>query len=353
MRYINLLELKNNFSHFNLHEQLYKKYHLLQTQEEQEHFLQMIADSPDLPKNLWLPGFWEQMNISTIQEAFIFKKYPNRSIYLQKHNRYTPALFHKHDFFELIYVYSGSAKHEINNEISILSKGDLLIISPDIEHSLWVFSDSIVLEALIKKSTFSTRFFEFLKEHNTLSSFFRHDLYTQKHYPYITFQTNKNKELETIFMDMFIESYNTDSFSDTILNNLLMIYFSKLMRYFQHEVKLPVKKNKQQERIDCIMSYIHNNYTTITLTALAKHVHFAPAYLSAYIKEHTGVTYIHLLQSIRLNRAKDLLIHSNLSIYDISEQIGYTTPCHLIRLFKKKYNVTPTYYRQAHKTTGD
>jgi YesN/AraC family two-component response regulator len=50
--------------------------------------------------------------------------------------------------------------------------------------------------------------------------------------------------------------------------------------------------------------------------------------------------------SKRIGMAKNLLITSNLSLYKISEEIGYDNQLYFSRLFKKHSGITPSEYRK-------
>lgn len=339
-------EVIKHLEEYTMHETIYKTYFLLPTEKEKEDYLNQLKCSEYANESLWLPGFFDLDN-TMLSERSLFSN-SNKNIIMQKHNRFTPARFHQHEFFEMIYVYSGSAEHEIQGVNATLTCGDLLIIAPSISHSLSVFDDSIVIDALIQKGTFLNYFFEFLKRDNVLSSFFQRDLFLNHNQPYITFHTYKDDELEHILFDMFIEYYTEDDLSDNILNNLCMIYFAKLVRRHQTNAEVFSSSNKENTQLLNIITYIQNNYTTATLTSVARHFHYAPAYLSNYIKEHTGENFIDLVKNTKLLRAEYLLSNSNLSVQDICVQIGYESAPHFIRLFKEKYGVSPSKYRKSH-----
>lgn len=343
-------ELKDFLQQYNEHETIYRHYHDVKDSPSQ---LKLFLEQLDLDRikreNILIPEIIDLNSMSSLSDEKFFESKPRRSILMQKHNRYTPAFVHSHNFFEVVYVYSGSAIHTLDAENHILHQGNLCILSPGASHSLEVFDDSIVINALIRKGTFNDNFFEFLRDYNILSSFFLNNLYAKQHINYITFHTQGDQELQNILLDMFIEHFNEDELSDGILNNLLMIYFSKLLRKYRDSVRLPEGRTKKNEKILEILNFIQSNYQSVTLTDISNHFHFAPQYVSALIKENTGQTYSAILLKIRLDRASDLLINTNLSIGDIAEEVGYVNPPHFIRLFNQHYHVSPARYRKQTK----
>lgn len=344
-------ELIKQLYQYTIHEQIYRSYYELETAKQKEEYLRILKQTDLSNERLWLPGFCDIEN-SLLSEQTLFQHNitPGKNIVIQKHNRYTPSKKHQHEFFEMIYVYLGSATHEIQNTKQTITEGDVLIIAPQVSHSLAVFDDSIVIDALIRKGTFLNHFFEFLKKDNILASFFQRDLYSNQHQPCITFHTHKDEELEHILFDMFLEHDTQDDLSNDILNNLCCVYFAKLVRYHQCDVEIFSPVAKENEQLLTIITYIQTHYNQVTLSNVADYFHYAPAYLSNYIKEHTGTSFIHLVKSAKLKRAEYLLLNSNLSIQEICQEVGYESPPHFIRLFKETYHLSPSKYRKKNSS---
>lgn len=52
-----------------------------------------------------------------------------------------------------------------------------------------------------------------------------------------------------------------------------------------------------------------------------------------------------MIQTLKLNKAIELLSSTDLKIRDISDAIGYENDTHFIRTFKKVYGISPNQYR--------
>ncbi len=86
--------------------------------------------------------------------------------------------------------------------------------------------------------------------------------------------------------------------------------------------------------------------TNITLELLAKHAGLSAHHFHRVFHAELGVTLYAKLQSIRLQKAANLLItNTNSSISEIAQQCGYTSHSAFIRVFKKRFNLTPTHWR--------
>lgn len=105
---------------------------------------------------------------------------------------------------------------------------------------------------------------------------------------------------------------------------------------------------KQQEPIaGLIMDILHTRFSQdLSLAYLAQLLNMSPAYLSVFIKEKTGANFSDHLNEIRIRKAKELLVVSELSIQDISMQVGYANITSFNRMFKKQVGLSPGEYRK-------
>ena len=87
-------------------------------------------------------------------------------------------------------------------------------------------------------------------------------------------------------------------------------------------------------------------YKTISLEKISQHFHYSIPYCSKWIKEKTGYSYYELLTHIKLQKGKQLLLNTTLSISQISKQLSYKNPESFIRTFKKYEAITPQAYRK-------
>lgn len=107
-------------------------------------------------------------------------------------------------------------------------------------------------------------------------------------------------------------------------------------------------KDKDDYVIQKSKEYIHTNYqNNISLNDVASHVFLNSNYFSSLFKQKTGVTFRNYLRDFRIEKAKKLLLSTNLRIYEIGLSVGYNEQSHFIRAFKTVTGVTPTEFRDA------
>ncbi|WP_425517545.1 helix-turn-helix domain-containing protein [Paenibacillus agaridevorans] len=78
--------------------------------------------------------------------------------------------------------------------------------------------------------------------------------------------------------------------------------------------------------IDKVIEYIKQHiYEPISLTELARYAAYSPYHFIRIFKERMGVPPQYYVSTLRLQHAKDLLIHTNLSVRDISLEVGQSS----------------------------
>lgn len=84
----------------------------------------------------------------------------------------------------------------------------------------------------------------------------------------------------------------------------------------------------------------------VSLNLLAEEFHLSPQYISQLFKSEIGVNFLTYLTSLRMERAKKLLLSTALPVSEVAEQSGYGDYRVFTKAFKKSEGVTPSQYRR-------
>ena len=340
--------LKMAIYEMNEDEKFYKEYYFAKQQQYSlEKFLAQLDYEAVMKRHLLVAEIPETIP-PEFEDYFFFDPAENNSILAQKHNRYSPALFHKHTFFELVYVYDGKCKQKFLHTEYELKTGDICIIPPGIEHSIWVNDESIILNILIRRDRLHNIFFNFLNTQNILSSFFLNNIYAHRANDYIIFHTGNDYEMRRGFLYILWETINKELYYDELMGNTLMLIFGLLIRNYENTAEMPIFAQKSDVQRYALLQYIQENFSTVRLEDVANRFHYTSEYTSKLIKETTGMTFTEITQKVRIEKAQDMLLNTNLSVTQISADVGYEAPEHFIRLFKKHTKMTPSNFRQIH-----
>jgi len=83
-----------------------------------------------------------------------------------------------------------------------------------------------------------------------------------------------------------------------------------------------------------------------SLESLAEYLGLTPGYTSKLFKAETGRNYTEELASLRIEKAKELLLHTNLKSAEVGARVGYTNPQYFATTFRKATGMAPSEYRE-------
>lgn len=130
--------------------------------------------------------------------------------------------------------------------------------------------------------------------------------------------------------------------------------YAPLKQWFVDKVSLAcrnictVKQGQSRNVIEVAKKYIEENYSRdLSLDDVSRVVDISPYYFSKIFKEQIGKNFIDYLTDLRMEKARKLLKHSDMSMKEICVSIGYSDPNYFSRTFKKNVGVTPTDYKEG------
>lgn len=102
--------------------------------------------------------------------------------------------------------------------------------------------------------------------------------------------------------------------------------------------------------IQTVREFVLQNISSPDLSrnSLADYVHMNPDYLSSLFHDKFGQTLSAYITQVRIDRAKELLANSALSLNEISEKTGFSSSSYFHKQFKKTTGYTPQQYRALH-----
>ena len=102
-----------------------------------------------------------------------------------------------------------------------------------------------------------------------------------------------------------------------------------------------------RSKIQMAIGYIQEHFAeNLTINVLAEHYGMSPNYFSSMFKKEMSRSAVNYITELRINQARGLLYHSELSVVDISKKVGYEDSQYFFRVFKKYLGMTPLQYRE-------
>ena len=96
-----------------------------------------------------------------------------------------------------------------------------------------------------------------------------------------------------------------------------------------------------------VKQYVYAHYgEELCLSLLADKVYLTPRYLSTMFIQETGCGINKFIKNVRMEKAKELLLHTNMKINDICQKVGYSNVSYFCKSFMESFGTTPEKFRQ-------
>lgn len=111
-----------------------------------------------------------------------------------------------------------------------------------------------------------------------------------------------------------------------------------------------IRPDNHEQKFDLIMKYINEQYTSyqFSVHSMSDDLKMSTSYLGRHFKDRTGNTISDYVNELRIVKAKQALIETDLQLQDIVSQVGYADVSSFIRKFKQSVSMTPGEYRKKY-----
>ena len=230
-----------------------------------------------------------------------------------------------------------------------LYKGDLLMLNQYVEHAIHRAEFEDIGINFIALPEFFEIPLGMLQEKNVLAEFIAGAFRQKSPVPhYLIFRLKENPQIENL-MENMIESMLYEYMNEDVINQysmgLVFLYLLNHLENLSHNSSMDYKETIVQS----VLEYINSDCKNANLTKIAADTHQSVTVLSKLIKQKTGANFQDLLQQRRSQAAVKLLEETDLSIEDISLDVGYENQSYFFRQFKKRFGMTPRSYRITHQ----
>ncbi len=292
-------------------------------------------------------------NLKQYTDDKVFK--PHALVRAYYHDEtYMSTPIHTHNFYELNIVIAGNGKHIVNNSTYHIASGDVFIMPPNIRHGYFFDSKQYSIFHLLFNKQFFKKYEMYLNSLSGYQILFNID-------PLIRVQDNvinsflhinvvENYNLTRIFNELaFLENSQKDN-TEQEKEFLTLYVIAKICGMIEEE-KVSYNGTKRY-LFDLLKSveYIHSNYgdkielqTLYTISCMSR-----SSYIR-YFKQLFNCPPIDYIQNYRLRQAKSMLKHSEHSLTSIANECGFCDSSHFSRLFREKYHLSPSEYRNILK----
>lgn len=235
--------------------------------------------------------------------------------------------FHRHEWLEIIHVIEGEVLVNSIDNIHLLKKNDIYFIGSGQLHQLIIQKNKTCLKTFYLNIGF-------------IMNYVKSDIFSKSSLKMI------NKDICNILKDI----ENTISYSEDVKACRFLGSVLLLLGLIGEEVKclrMIKKANTNSKTFSNILHFINLNYDqSMSLSQLSDLFGYTPQYMSSLFKKNVGKTFYEHLISLRLAKAKYLLVSSDKKIIDIAYECGFESERSLTNMFKNFHGQTPSNYRK-------
>ncbi|MBA2481807.1 MAG: helix-turn-helix transcriptional regulator [Planctomycetes bacterium] len=267
---------------------------------------------------------------------------------LQSYAADMAASTHTHDCVELVYVVKGSGVHHIDGEPFPLIRGDLYVIDEGAEHMFHCETDFSFYNILLKVGLYDAVERERIGRLSPLTAFLldRHGRVAPGTRPKTTIPPPHSDELarllERTTAEIAAKQPGWESLAKALFTEFL-VTVCRLSMSGGSDVS-DVGEGPVARALGCI----HERYAErLTLDDLATVAGVSSGHLGEVFKERTGVTVHQYLNKLRVERARELLAQTDLSVTEICHRSGFEDSGYLTRVFKRATGLSPRAYRRT------
>ena len=166
------------------------------------------------------------------------------------------------------------------------------------------------------------------------------------------FRYEMSNTLKSVLLGLdFADSKYQSSIDNLHYTENLDSYLQRLTELL-NEIKADLKEASQRQLLSAkIKKYVEHHYSDVELSVsvIGNVFGMQAAYLSQMFRESYGMRLVNYIAYVRIDRAKQLLTDTNLTIGEIAAQVGFLSSAVFIKTFKKELGITPGKYRTSNR----
>ncbi|MBE6601712.1 MAG: AraC family transcriptional regulator [Ruminococcaceae bacterium] len=222
---------------------------------------------------------------------------------------------HRHEFYELEYVLSGSGEYRIDDKRYEIQSGMLFFMTPFHFHSV---------------STTGCRVYNVMFSAELCDTGFLIRLLHGDAPPVLNTAEEDTAFWRAALGEIVIADRDA-RYTAYLLNALL----GKLA------ARQPTSPSLGTPIKNAMLYLLQHFRENPTLSETAAHVGYAPSYFSAIFKKEVGMGFKEYVDNLRFDYAKKLVRHAELSIIEICRESGFDDYPNFIRRFQKRFGASP------------
>lgn len=288
------------------------------------------------------------------EKRVMFTKSKFCKLYKVTSEKPSGELPHAHDYMQIWYISRGCCEHWVEGMRHRLTRGDVFIIPPKLEHQVLQLEDAEIISCEFsfdhffpqQESTAYRHLHEtamslsfvwlFLKDADDMQSQF-------------SLRPETGERVNTLMNAMLVEYQNGEIYYEEFLRVQIMELLLLLAREYSQSARSGAvidAYEKYKPMVEEAIRYVEEHYNEpLKLDDVCRISMMSKTYFCYLFKLLTQQTLVEYIMNLRVQKATQLLKDPANSITWVGYEVGFNDSTHFSRTFKKIVGVSPRTYR--------
>ncbi|MBE6023533.1 MAG: helix-turn-helix domain-containing protein [Cellulosilyticum sp.] len=251
-----------------------------------------------------------------------------------------PVKPHTHNALEIYFTLTNLPNVLLNDTVSSVSKGSLIVIPPHYVHQLFNQNLTVYERYII---TINSNWLNTVLDKQT--ELMSYASYTSL--PTIVRLSNSDISILCDKLDNYLQNHSTSSLSRYAdFFSILSILDAAITKGLNKNLSVKLSISQSQKNVNEIISFINKHLTEpLTLDTIAANFYLNKDYLGRLFKEHTHATIGHYISVQRASLAQNMLAEGQ-TVSEVQEKLGFSSYSYFFKFFKKMTGISPSQYRK-------
>lgn len=256
---------------------------------------------------------------------------------------------HTHSYYEVYMFLGGDVTMHVDHRDYPLSKGDVIIIPPDVPHHLIIHQSGLPYQRFIFWITPEciNRLMEISPDYGYVMQEVAVSHRYVYHYNVLDFNALQGK-VYALLDEIHSNRFGHDAKINLCVNDLVL-HLNRSIYQMEH----PGNERETQSLYENVVTFIERHLDEdLSLDYIANNFYVSKYHVAHIFKEHLGLSVHQYILKKRLAQAKDA-ISSNMEISEAYLQCGFKDYSSFFRAFKKEFGMSPKEYKEFYAFRED